>query len=156
MLRFGEKGGLRAQFRSRLEAAFGQYPGGLDLLHRLLGNVRNSLVHGLHSIFLLGAILMGAGLLVNLLLRDVPLRGHPSAPEEPRLPMTRLLWNRTKAQPRATRNCSRCPPFPKLTLCPTGIRAFSRETMWWLSGQAAARRRLSEVPKGRNTEATVP
>lgn len=75
---------LVVQFRSRLEAAFGQYPGGLDLLHRLLDNVRNSLVHGLHSIFLMGAILMAAGLLVNLFLRDVPLRGRPTAPEEPK------------------------------------------------------------------------
>jgi EmrB/QacA subfamily drug resistance transporter len=73
---------LVVQFRSRLEAAFGQYPGGLDLLHRLLDNVRNSLVHGLHSIFLLGALLMAVGLLVNLFLRDVPLRGRPTVPEK--------------------------------------------------------------------------
>ncbi len=71
---------LVVQFRSRLEAAFGRYPGGLDLLHRLLDNVRNSLVHGLHSIFLLGALLMAAGLLVNLFLREVPLRGRPTVP----------------------------------------------------------------------------
>jgi MFS family permease len=71
---------LVVQYRSRLEAAFGRYPGGLDLLHRLLDNVRNSLVHGLHSIFLLGALLMAAGLLVNLFLREVPLRGRPTVP----------------------------------------------------------------------------
>jgi EmrB/QacA subfamily drug resistance transporter len=71
---------LVVQLRSRLEAAFGQYPGGLDLLHRLLDNVRNSLVHGLHSIFFLGALLMAAGLLVNLFLRDVPLRRRPTVP----------------------------------------------------------------------------
>lgn len=75
---------LVVQFRSRLEAAFGQYPGGLDLLHRLLDNVRNSLAHGLHSIFLIGALLMAVGLLVNLFLRDVPLRGRPAVPEEPK------------------------------------------------------------------------
>jgi EmrB/QacA subfamily drug resistance transporter len=71
---------LVVQLRSRLEAAFGKYPGGLDLLHRLLDNVRNSLVHGLHSIFLMGAILMAVGLLVNLFLRDVPLRQRPAVP----------------------------------------------------------------------------
>jgi EmrB/QacA subfamily drug resistance transporter len=71
---------LVVQLRSRLEAAFGKYPGGLDLLHRLLDNVRNSLVHGLHSIFLMGALLMAAGLLVNLFLRDVPLRQRPTVP----------------------------------------------------------------------------
>jgi MFS family permease len=75
---------LVVQFRSRLETAFGQYPGGLELLHRLLDNVRNSLVHGLHSIFLIGALLMAVGLLVNLFLRDVPLRGRSTAPAEPK------------------------------------------------------------------------
>jgi EmrB/QacA subfamily drug resistance transporter len=71
---------LVVQFRQRLEEAFGKYPGGLDLLHKLLDNVRNSLVHGLHSIFILGAMLMAAGLLVNLFLREVPLRRRPTAP----------------------------------------------------------------------------
>jgi EmrB/QacA subfamily drug resistance transporter len=71
---------LVVQFRARLEAAFGQYPGGLDLLHRLLDNVRDSLVHGLHSIFFLGTLLMAAGVLVNLFLREVPLRRRPTAP----------------------------------------------------------------------------
>lgn len=71
---------LVVQFRQRLEEAFGKYPGGLDLLHKLLDNVRNSLVHGLHSIFLLGAILMAIGLVVNLFLREVPLRKRATAP----------------------------------------------------------------------------
>jgi EmrB/QacA subfamily drug resistance transporter len=73
---------LVVQYRERLEAAFGKYPGGTDLLHRLLDNVRNSLVHGLRSIFLLGAILMAAGLLVNFFLRDIPLRRRPTAPAQ--------------------------------------------------------------------------
>jgi hypothetical protein len=71
---------LVVQYRERLEAAFAKYPGGTDLLHRLLDNVRNSLVHGLHSIFLFGAILMAAGLLVNFFLRDIPLRRRSTGP----------------------------------------------------------------------------
>ena len=62
------------QFRSRLEAAFGQYAGGTALLHRLLENVRNALVHGLHAIFVIGALLMVVAVVVNLFLREVPLQ----------------------------------------------------------------------------------
>jgi len=71
---------LVVQFRSRLEAAFGQYPGGTELLHKLLENVRNALVHGLHTIFVIGAVLMVAGVIVNLFLREVPLRKRAVAP----------------------------------------------------------------------------
>jgi EmrB/QacA subfamily drug resistance transporter len=71
---------LVVQFRSRLEAAFGQYPGGTELLHKLLENVRNALVHGLHTIFVIGAVLMVAGVIVNLFLREVPLRKRTAAP----------------------------------------------------------------------------
>jgi EmrB/QacA subfamily drug resistance transporter len=71
---------LVVQFRSRLEAAFGQYPGGASLLHRLLENVRNALVHGLHAIFVIGALLMAVGLVVNLFLREVPLQKRAAAP----------------------------------------------------------------------------
>jgi len=62
------------QIRPRLEAAFARYPGGTDLLHRLFDDLRDSLVHGLHAIFLIGAILMVCGIVVNLFLREVPLR----------------------------------------------------------------------------------
>jgi EmrB/QacA subfamily drug resistance transporter len=62
------------QIRERLELAFGRYPGGTALLHKLLDNVRNALVDGLHAIFLIGAILMVVGLIVNLFLHEVPLR----------------------------------------------------------------------------------
>lgn len=72
---------LVEQFRSRLETAFGQYPGGTALLHRLLYNVRNALVHGLHAIFVIGALLMMVGVAVNLFLREVPLRKRGPAPE---------------------------------------------------------------------------
>ncbi len=75
---------LVVQFRARLEEAFGRYPGGADLLHRLLENLRNALVHGLHAIFTIGALLMVAGAVINLFLREVPLRRQtdPVAPVE--------------------------------------------------------------------------
>jgi EmrB/QacA subfamily drug resistance transporter len=70
--------------RQRLELAFGKFPGGTELLHKLLENVRDALVNGLHAIFVLGAALMVVGLLVNLFLREVPLRKRAApAPAEP-------------------------------------------------------------------------
>jgi EmrB/QacA subfamily drug resistance transporter len=69
--------------RPRLEAAFGKYPGGLDLLHKLFENVRLSLVHGIHTIFVVGAVIMAGGVLLNFLLREIPLRGHPSSAAAP-------------------------------------------------------------------------
>jgi len=71
---------LVVQFRSRLEAAFGQYSGGADLLQRLMANVRNALVHGLHAIFVIGTLLMVIGVVVNFFLREVPLQKRAAAP----------------------------------------------------------------------------
>lgn len=70
------------QIRPRLEAAFGAYPGGLDLLHTLFKNVHDALIEGLHAIFLIGAVLMTIGVVVNLFLKEVPLRkrGEVRAP----------------------------------------------------------------------------
>jgi EmrB/QacA subfamily drug resistance transporter len=65
--------------RPQLEAAFGRYAGGLQLLHRLFENVRSALMHGIHLIFVVGALIMSAGVLINLMLREIPLRGHASA-----------------------------------------------------------------------------
>ena len=64
--------------RPQLEAGFGRYPGGLELLARLFENVKTSLVHGIHTIFVVGAAIMTGAILVNLALREVPLRGHAS------------------------------------------------------------------------------
>jgi MFS family permease len=72
-----------AIIRPRLEIAFARYPGGTELLQKLFDNVRTSLVHGLHAIFVLGAVLMVIGLCVNLFLREVPLRKRAAAPAEP-------------------------------------------------------------------------
>ena len=66
--------------RPQLEAAFGRYPGGAELLHKLFENVKLSLVHGIQTIFFVGAIIMTAAVLVNFLLREIPLRGRQEAP----------------------------------------------------------------------------
>jgi len=65
---------LVVQYRARLEEAFGRYPGGTQLLHRLMDNVRSALVHGLHAIFVVGSLLMVIGVIINFFLREVPLR----------------------------------------------------------------------------------
>lgn len=70
------------QIRARLEAAFGQYPGGPALLHKLLDNVRTSLAHSLQVIFLVGAGIMVLAVLANLWMPEVELRksSEPVAP----------------------------------------------------------------------------
>ena len=66
--------------RPQLDAGFGKYPGGLKLLHTLLENVRISLVHGIQVIFLVGAVIMTSAVVLNLVLREIPLRGQHEAP----------------------------------------------------------------------------
>jgi predicted MFS family arabinose efflux permease len=69
-----------AQVRPQLDANFGRYPGGLALLKTLLANVRPALVHGINLIFVSSAVIMVAAVILNLLLRSVPLRhGAPKA-----------------------------------------------------------------------------
>jgi hypothetical protein len=70
-----------AQIRPQLEAAFGRYPGGTQLLHLLLDNVRDALVYGLQFIFWAGAGVMVVALVFNIFLREVPLRGSAHVPE---------------------------------------------------------------------------
>ena len=66
----------------RLQAAFGKYPGGLELLHRLLGNVRSGLIHGLNRIFLASAVIMTLSILLHLMLKDIKLRANQPAPTD--------------------------------------------------------------------------
>lgn len=68
------------QIRPQLDAAFGRYPGGTALLQVLIGNVHDALIKGLRAIFVVGAILMTLGVIVNLFLKEVPLRkrGEPA------------------------------------------------------------------------------
>jgi MFS family permease len=49
-------------------------PGQLLLIQRLFGNVRQASLEGLHSIFVMGAVLMSVAVVVNFFLREVPLR----------------------------------------------------------------------------------
>jgi hypothetical protein len=46
----------------------------LTMLQQLLSNVRLALLAGLHSIFVMGAILMVVAVTVNFFLPEVPLR----------------------------------------------------------------------------------
>jgi EmrB/QacA subfamily drug resistance transporter len=72
---------LLSQMRPKLEATFGGYPGGLDILHTLLANVRTGLIHGLQSIFFASAVIMTCAVVLHVLLRDVELR-HSHAPKQ--------------------------------------------------------------------------
>lgn len=73
---------MLAQIRPQLEAGFGRYPGGPQLLKILLANVRTSLVHGIHAIFFVGAIIMCGAVVLNAFLREVPLKSRMSAEPE--------------------------------------------------------------------------
>ncbi len=48
-----------------------------------MANVRASLVHGLHLIFVSSAFVMGGAVVLNLLLKNVPLRSHHQAAPMP-------------------------------------------------------------------------
>jgi EmrB/QacA subfamily drug resistance transporter len=73
---------MLVQIRPQLDATFGRTPGGPELLRTLLGNVRMALVHGINLIFISSAAIMAAAVVLNLLLRSVPLH-HGSAKAEP-------------------------------------------------------------------------
>jgi EmrB/QacA subfamily drug resistance transporter len=72
---------MLAQIRPQLEAGFGRYPGGLQLLKLLMANVRMALVHGIHAIFVVGAIIMAGAVILNAFLREVPLKSRMVEPE---------------------------------------------------------------------------
>ncbi len=74
---------MLAQIRPQLDAAFGHYANGPDLLRTLLGNVPVALVHGIHLIFISSAVIMAAAIVLNLLLRNIRLRHGPYKPEAP-------------------------------------------------------------------------
>ncbi len=62
--------------RPQLEAAFGKYPGGPQLLQKLFDDVKFSLAHGIQVLFIAGAVIMSIAVLWNFTLREIPLRGH--------------------------------------------------------------------------------
>ena len=70
--------------RPQLEAAFGKYPGGLQLLGKLFANVRTALIHGLNEIFVASAVIMSLSVILHIVLKDVKLRGRaPVAADAP-------------------------------------------------------------------------
>jgi hypothetical protein len=72
---------MLVQIRDQLEAQFGRYAGGVDLLHTLMADVRTALIHGLHLIFFTSSFIMSAAVVLNLLLKSVPLRKHAQESE---------------------------------------------------------------------------
>jgi EmrB/QacA subfamily drug resistance transporter len=73
---------MLSQIRPQLEAGFGAYPGGLQLLKVLMRDVRVSLIHGIHAIFVVGAIIMCGAVVLNAFLKEVPLKSRmPTEPE---------------------------------------------------------------------------
>jgi len=75
---------MLSQILPQLDGIFGRVPGGPALLKTLLGNVRMALVHGINLIFISSAAIMTVAIVLNLLLRSVPLRhGAPKAEPHP-------------------------------------------------------------------------
>ncbi|MEQ1946938.1 MAG: MDR family MFS transporter [Bryobacteraceae bacterium] len=72
---------LLTQMREQMEAVFRTLPNGLQLMQTLLVSVRGSLEHGLHRIFSTSAVIMVAVLVLNLTLKNLPLRSHHEAPK---------------------------------------------------------------------------
>ncbi|HJT86988.1 MAG TPA: MDR family MFS transporter [Bryobacteraceae bacterium] len=68
------------QLRPQLDATFSQYERGLSLLQTILANVRMALLHGIQLIFLLSAVVMCLAIVLNLALRNVPLRAGAAEP----------------------------------------------------------------------------
>lgn len=63
-----------------LDKVFGQFPGGLALLKNLLASVRTGLVHGINLVFVLSTAIMAVAVILNLMLRSIPLRHGAPAP----------------------------------------------------------------------------
>jgi hypothetical protein len=76
---------LLEHMRPQLLVAFGNSPGGMQVLQMLLANVRTALLHGLQHIFFASAVIMCLAILLHVALKDVPLRRH-HAPE-PEMPV---------------------------------------------------------------------
>lgn len=68
------------QMRSRLEEAFAKYPGGTQVLQKLIENMHNALVHSLQVIFWVGTGVMVLTVLLNLMMKEIPLRGSAAVP----------------------------------------------------------------------------
>jgi predicted MFS family arabinose efflux permease len=74
---------LLGQMRPQLESTFSRLENGSSMLQTLFANVRTSLLHGIQLVFLSSAIVMTVAIVLNLLLKNVPLR-HGRVPEPPK------------------------------------------------------------------------
>jgi MFS family permease len=74
---------LLPQMRPQLEATFSRLNNGPHALEMLYASVAPALLGGIQWIFWISAVLMVALLLLNLLIKDVPLRHGPVASSEP-------------------------------------------------------------------------
>jgi len=74
---------LLPQLRPQLETIFSHYENGAHLLDTLYVSVGAALLRGIRWIFIISAVLMAALSILNLLLKDVPLRHGPPPSSEP-------------------------------------------------------------------------
>src|SRR5215510_6526712 len=70
---------LLSQMRPQLEATFSRFDDGPHVLNSLYASVGPALLGGIQWIFLISAVLMVALFILNLLIKDVPLRHGPVA-----------------------------------------------------------------------------
>jgi EmrB/QacA subfamily drug resistance transporter len=74
---------LLPQMRPELESTFSHFQNGPHLLETLYASVGTALLGGIRWIFLISAVLMAGLLLLNLMIKDVPLRHGPLPPAMP-------------------------------------------------------------------------
>jgi EmrB/QacA subfamily drug resistance transporter len=74
---------LLSQMRPQLEATFSRFDNGPHLLETLYASVGTALLGGIQWIFLISAVLMVGLSILNLLIKDVPLRHGPPPASEP-------------------------------------------------------------------------
>lgn len=74
---------LLEQMRPQMEATFSHYENGANLFQTLMGNVPLALLGGIRWIFISSAVLMAGMLVLNVMLKDVPLRHDPAPGSTP-------------------------------------------------------------------------
>jgi hypothetical protein len=73
---------LLPEMRPQLEATFSHYEDGLHILEGLYARVGTALLGGIEWIFMISAVLIVALFILNLLIKDVPLRHGPAPSAE--------------------------------------------------------------------------
>ena len=74
---------LLPQLRPQLEETFSHFENGPHVLETLYSSVGTALLGGIEWIFMISAALMVGLFILNLLIKDVPLRHGPAPPPEP-------------------------------------------------------------------------